>query len=75
VEALRLGREFRLHDARHEVNAENRTDDAEGICDGVANRGILVLDDVKRSLERCGARHRSGVDAQGMADFDAKDVS
>ena len=74
VEALRLGGKFRLHELRHEVDAEDGADDAEGIGDGVADRGILVLDDVERGLEGCGAGHRTGIDAERMSDLDAEDV-
>jgi hypothetical protein len=49
VETLRFRRKFRLCDARHEVDAEDRSNDAEGVCDGIADRRLLVLHHIERA--------------------------
>ena len=36
--------------------------------------GSLLLDNLERGLEGCGARHRPGVEAERMSDLDAEDV-
>ena len=75
VESLRLGGEFRLHDLRHEIDAQDRADNPERIGDGIADRRILVLHHVERRLQRRGAGHRSRIDAKRVTDLDAVDVS
>ena len=74
VEVLRLGRELRLDLARHEIDAQDRTDHAERIGDRIADRRFLVLHDVERGLQRRGARHRAGEDAKRVADLDAEEL-
>ena len=74
VKARGLGREFRLHHARHEVDAEDRANDAEGVGDRIADGRVLALRDVKCGLECRGARHRSRVKTECMADLDAEDL-
>ncbi len=75
MELLRLGRESRLHVARHEVDAQDRADHAERICDRVADRGIFVPHHVERRLQGRGARHRARIDPERMADLDAVGLS
>ena len=75
MEALRLRREFRLHLARHEIDAQDRADHAERIGDRIADRRLAVLHDVERGLQRGGAGHRAGEDAERMADLDAESLA
>ena len=75
VEALRFRREFWLDDARHEIDAQDRADHAEGIGDRVSDRRLLIVHDVQRRLKRGGAGHRSGIDAQRVADFDTESLT
>jgi hypothetical protein len=75
MKSLRLGREFRLHDLRHDIDAQDRAEHPKRIGDGIADRRILVFHDFKRRLQRRRARHRSGVETQRVADLDAEQVS
>src|SRR6516225_11016400 len=75
MKALSFRWEFGLDDAGHEVDAQDRTDHAERVCDGVPDGGVLALDDVERSLESRGARHRASIDAQCVSDFYPVDVA
>jgi hypothetical protein len=52
VEALGFGRKLRPHDTCHEVDTQDRADNAERVGDGITDRGFLVLDDIERCLER-----------------------
>ena len=74
MEVLGLRGEFGLHDARHEIDAEDRSDDPERICDGITNRWILVLHNVERRLKCRGTRHGPGVQTKRVAHRDAEDV-
>ena len=57
VEALCFRRKFWLHDARHEIDAEDRADDAEWISDRVSDRRLLVVHDIQRRLQGGSACH------------------
>src|SRR5271169_6854550 len=75
MKALRLRREFGLYQPRHEIDAENGTNDAERICNRVPDRWVLALYDIERGLKRRGAGHRSSIQAQRMTDLDTKNLS
>src|SRR3954470_21858951 len=75
MEALRLGRKLRSDELRHEVDAKDGTDHAEGVGYRIADRRILALHHIERRLQRGSAGHRSGVDAERVADLDAKSLA
>ena len=70
-----LGGNFGLHVPRHEIDAQDRADHAERIGDRIADRRLAVLHDVERRLQRRGAGHRAGEDAERVADLDAEDLA
>ena len=75
VKALRFRREFRLHHCGHEIDAQDRTDDPERIGDRISDRRLVVVHDIKRRLQRRGACHRAGKDAERVADLDPEDLA
>src|SRR5262245_39483744 len=75
VKALSLRREFRLNHLRHEIDAQNWTDDPERVCDRIAYRRLLIFHDIERRLKLCRACHRSGVDAERVTNFDTENLA
>src|SRR5262249_1994129 len=61
--------------ACHEINAQNRSDDAEGISHRISDRRVFVAHHVKRCLQRCGAGHRTGENPKRMAYLDSKHLA
>ena len=75
VEALGFGREFRLDQLRHKIDAEDRADHTKRIGNRISDRRFLVAHDVERRLKRRGARHRTGKDAECVSDLDSECLS
>ena len=75
VKSLGLGRELRLYMARHEVDAQDRTDHAERIGNRISDRRLAVAHDVEGSLQRGRARHRTGEDAKRVTNLDAEGLA
>src|SRR6185437_16101268 len=75
LEPLRLSRKLRLHYPGHEVDAQDRTNDPEGVSNRIPDRRLLALHNIERSLKRSSACHGAGIDTEQVSDLDTENVS